>query len=298
MSTLQSHLICDNSTLANFKQWAQAINVAFSTFGWQQSSDTGQVNWSTISTIPGSGAYVYEIWKPNDGLAAFFLKVEYGNFGAANCPSLRLSISQTTDGVGNLTGQYCLATTNSQTFTPPSTTASYECNFSGAPGRIHIMLWRDGPNNCNQLFSVERSLNASGVYTSAHVTLSTCGHAPNFSSSYFQQSLVFGVGAAQQASNQGNSQGGIPARVMNPGATTGTSAYNGAIGFDTAAPYVGFWDFPLTGVGIAYQPDLVDGVTFTLTLYGNTHTYMPSKNGAFSAVGPVATAAALGMRYD
>ena len=79
MSTQQSFLVCDSSTLANFKSWAQTISAFFTTATWTQSADTGQVNWSTIASVPGSGAFVYEIWEPNDGLTTFYVKVEYGN---------------------------------------------------------------------------------------------------------------------------------------------------------------------------------------------------------------------------
>lgn len=92
MAASQSFLACDNSTLTNFKAWGQAISNALSTSTWTQTSDTGQVNWSSIASVPGSGAYVYEIWQPNDGLTAFYLKAEYGNFSGTNMPSIRVSI--------------------------------------------------------------------------------------------------------------------------------------------------------------------------------------------------------------
>jgi hypothetical protein len=86
MATSQQFLVCDSSTLANFKSWAQAISGWFATAGWSQAADTGQVNWSTIVSVPGSGAYVYEVWQPNDGLTTFYAKIEYGNSTASACP--------------------------------------------------------------------------------------------------------------------------------------------------------------------------------------------------------------------
>jgi hypothetical protein len=303
MATSQQFLVCDSSTLANFKQWAQAISGFFSTAGWSQATDTGQVNWSTISSVPGSSAFVYEIWKPNDGLTNFFVKMEYGNISGSNCPSLRITISTTTDGAGNPTGLVMgPQQVVSSSFTPPSTTTQFECDFSGAGGRIGAMMWRNGTNNCQQFFAIERSLNSSGSYTSGYVTLWTSGNLGSTGRGCWQGSLVFGVGLAPQVINQpGSGQTSTWVnRVQWVGATT---AFNGSIPFDTCAPVVGFIDYPCTVCGAAYGPDIVEGVPFSATLYGATRTYMPSKNASFAQAGAYGSneqqfAAALCMRYD
>src|ERR1035437_5775905 len=144
MANQNTPLVRDNSTLVNFKSWASAISAFFTTAGWTQSSDTGQVNWSTIASVPGSGAYVYEIWKPADGLTMFYLKVEYGTGAAssATTPQMRLSIGTTTSGAGVLTG---LVTTLNVPVGPAvtSTSTPFQCYFSGDTGRIGVMMWRD-----------------------------------------------------------------------------------------------------------------------------------------------------------
>lgn len=209
MATSQQQLVCDSSTLANFKQWAQAISGAFSTFGWTQASDTGQVNWSTISSVPGSAAYVYEIWKPGDALTAFYLKVEYGNFSGTNSPCIRVSIGTGTNGSGTLTGFVTqLYTTQTFGITPSSTTSQYECDFSGDSGRVGVMMWRNAANNQQQFFGVERSLNSSGTPTSAHVTVTVVGCGSGNVGCAGQQSLVFGVGAALPSPTQANRASG------------------------------------------------------------------------------------------
>src|SRR5260370_3097355 len=104
MATQNSALVRDNSTAANFRAWGSVISAFFTTAGWVASSDTGQVsNWTT-QTVPAANAYVYEIWKPNDGLTTFYLKVEYGtgtNSGNTN-PRSRLTIASGTKGPGPL----------------------------------------------------------------------------------------------------------------------------------------------------------------------------------------------------
>jgi hypothetical protein len=309
MATQILNLVCDSSTLTNFKAWAQPISTAFSTFGWLQSADTGQVNWSSIAAVPGSGAYVYEVWQPNDGLANFFLKVEYGNFsGATNCPSLRITVGTSTNGAGTINSGIIMGpfTTVNQAFTPSSTTTQYECDFSGAPGRFGVMLWRTGINWSPQFFAIERSVNSSGAYTSSYVTVYIVGYnASNILC--FHRSLVFGVGVAPPSSavypTGGNSgQGGWNVRVSIPGTGTSTNAFQNSIPFDTCAPNVGYLDFPGTIAGSAYGPDIVDGVTFQVTLYGSTRTYMPGKQWTYGFAGPASGSLtqwyALCMRFD
>jgi hypothetical protein len=300
MATIQNQLVCDNSTLANFKQWAQAISTALSTFGWTQSTDTGQVNWSTIAAVPGSGAYVYEIWQPNDGLTTFYLKVEYGNSSGTNSPGMRLTLSSGTNGSGTpsgfVAGPY---QTLSLGMTPPSTTTQYECNFSGAAGRFGAMMWRNGTAiNQQQLFAVERSVDSTGAYTSAYATLFVQG---NTGTNTFarQQSLVFGVGVAPLIPPATNANGGWAVRIANTNSSTVGGPFNGSIPFDSVAPMVGYYDYPCTMVGAGCAGDYVEGVTFTVSLYGSTRTFMPSSLGPFSHVSYVSGAfQTTCMRYD
>lgn len=300
--TSQQFLVCDSSTLANFKSWAMAISGFFTTAGWVQTADTGQVNWSTISAVPAAGAFVYEVWKPGDALTAFYCKISYGNIsGSANCPSLQVQLGTGTNGAGAITG-YSTGNfwTNTATYTPPSATTTYECDFSGDTGRMCIMMWRNGINNCQQLFAIERSVNAAGTYTSSYVTLYVLGVGTGTYVPNGQASILFGVGLAPGAPNGQLVVGGWFAR-----APTQSTAFNGMVTIDTATPSVGYYDYPGTAVGIAWGADLAEGVTFQVTLYAATRTYMPSKNGQFGQVqntwggkGIASNVFATLMRYD
>ena len=146
--TLNSALVCDNSTLANFKAWASAISAFLQTAGsgLSQTTDTGQVNWSTIASVPTSGNYVYEMYKNTDALTTFYFKIEYGTGSSSSNPKIRLSIGTGTNGAGALTG--FVTTLNPFTMpgsdtAPPSTSTQYNCYFSAAPGRLSILMWRD-----------------------------------------------------------------------------------------------------------------------------------------------------------
>jgi hypothetical protein len=246
MATSQQFLVCDSSTLANFKQWAQAISAFFATASWTQSTDTGQVNWSTISSVPGSGAYVYEVWQPNDGLTTFYVKMEYGNLSGTNSPNVRITLSTATNGAGTPTGFVSAQMLmHNGALTPPSTTVQYECDFSGAAGRIGALLWRNGTNNAPGIFAIERSLNSSGAYTSAYVTVVVGGLPANASASWVafgQQSLVLGIGVGPTAT-RGTAGAAIPLSLLAcPYSGLTTSAFNGGIPFDTVKPNIGYFD--------------------------------------------------------
>lgn len=305
--TSQQFLVCDASTLANFKQWAQGISGFFATAGWVQTSDTGQVNWSTISTIPGSGVYVYEIWKPGDALTPYYVKMEYGNVsGSANSPGLRLTVSTATDGAGNPTlfimGPY---RTTVATYTTPSATTQYECDFSGDSGSIRGMMWRNGINACQQFFAISRSVDGTGARTGAYVTMALAGYwNGTASSTATQQSLVFGRGPAPGWISQpnGGGTGNNSGWGVRPGSSStgvsGGGAFAGSIPLDLIAPLVGYFDYPCPDVGVAFNNDLQEGVTFTATVYGATRTYLPSKASFLTQVGACGAPAILCMRFD
>src|ERR1039458_8773880 len=100
--TSNQALVRDNSTLANFKNWATAISAFFITAGWTRTADTGQVNWSTIAVVPGAGSYVYEILQTNDGFTTYYLKGEYGTHSTgSNNPATRFTGGTSTTGTGN-----------------------------------------------------------------------------------------------------------------------------------------------------------------------------------------------------
>jgi hypothetical protein len=290
--TSRQQLICDSSTLANFKQWAMAISQFFAAAGWIQTADTGQVNWSTLSAVPGAGAFVLEYWRPGDGLTPVVVKVRYGNAGSStNCPCVSIGfVGSTTDGAGGPgPGQFGQGdfTTALATFTPPSTSVAYECNFSGSPSRIAIMLWRNGTGNCQQFFALERSVDPTGAYTGSYVSLWTLGPGPSsyqtsFSPVYFAGlNLGAGCWAVRLIALAGYS-----------------SSWMGMIPFDTCAPFPGFFDYPCTVVGIGSTFDYPEAVPFTVNLYAQPKTYLPSGQGAFANAGPSGAAAVLCMRYD
>ena len=50
MATQLTSAYCDASTYPTFAAWAKWAMAAFTTFGWNQTADTGQVNWTNLAT--------------------------------------------------------------------------------------------------------------------------------------------------------------------------------------------------------------------------------------------------------
>ncbi len=307
MATSNQLLVADNSTLANFKAWAQAVSTFFTTAGWAQTADTGQVNWGTIAVVPSVNTYVYEIWQPNDGLTNFYVKLELGTgAGSSNTqPIMRLSIGTSTNGAGVLGG----FVTTAQRFpsasfvvpTPVSTT--YNCYFSGAPGRMHMMLWRDHSNASGGsiTFSIERSKDATGADTSTHVTLTTIGQENiTVLRGIFQQSIIFGVGAGFSI-DVGNAGSCL---ICLKNQTASSALVGGNISISPIFADVGYFDNPLLGLAVASVNDVTEGSTYTISSgnmpYGVAHTYIAAKTGNHyrALAGVSSVTCALLMRYD
>lgn len=252
-----------------------AVNASAVTVG---SGGTGVV--TAQSTVPGSGAYVYELWTPNDGLTAFYVKMEYGNQGAANSTAVACTLGTSTTGTGFVSG-YTTSRFVSQNTAPGAVSATipYECRFAGGTSYFCCMMWRTASNNNPICFSIERSVNSSGVYVANHVTLVVVGSSQATSGSNnpaSQQTLgLTGAGVAPIVCQNSNAStqnfAGLSMRVPNPRISV---AYNGAVPFDTLAPVIGYYDYPLYNLGVASYLSVSEGQLITVSLYGNSHTYI------------------------
>ena len=284
----QQFLLADNSSTANFKNWAQAISTAFSSAGWTQTSDTGQVNWSTV-TVPASASFVYEIWQPADALQTgstkFYLKVRYGTgSGSPAGPRIQIQVGLGTDGAGTLTG---FTSTNFE-FTNTAgagkgSVLTYDCYFSGDTDRFSFMLWRSLASLFTCGFSIERTRDTAGADSSDGVTI--VSFAP--SNTPGQQTLVFGVGVGEQTPTA--------FYVSLTSYNSGSGAFNNNVPISPCFPVYGKYGNPLTTIGFVRTADVAEGCIFTTTLYGSTRTYIATNSG-IALSGP--TFSRYCMRYD
>lgn len=273
MATRNETHVHDISTLANFKDWAMSIGAALAAFGWVQTADTGQVNWGTIASVPTSGNYVFEIWKPGDAGTTFYIRIDYGNNGGN--PGIRIQGGTTTNGAGTLTG---FTTVRQVPIVQASTGATgFNCLYCGDSSSFAIMMWRDASSTFNFVIAVDRSRNTSGATTNSYFSVMCTRDQGVGANPPTMQSVVFGVGAAPQSAAAGSPWPSItgPSSV---GGGLQSMAFNGNIGITPVFPFVGYFDVPTLQVAYAAQSDFAELNVITTTVLGASHTYIYSKN--------------------
>lgn len=288
MATLTSNLVCDNSSLANFKSWAQSISTAFSTFGWTQTTDTGQVNWSSIASVPSS-TFVYEVWKAADALAStmpIFVKVEYG-FSATSI-QFRITVGTGSNGSGTINGITMSSTpwNISGGGNGNQGVSTFPCYFSGTAGEIRVAMWNSG--NLINYFFIERSKDTSGNNTADYVTAGSNNSTTT-------------IGQTRQQSISSTLQYVQGSGICNacPFLTTGFD--NSTVSCYPCFPHLGKIGNPYLGTMVAYAADAATNTTVTVaSMYGSTHTYIAiggQTNFSSNLGARTATVLAL-MRYE
>lgn len=119
---------------AEFRLWGDAIHDALVDIGLTQTSDTGQINWTTVTApVAATTSQGYEIWRFNDSMQSttpIYIKFEFGS-GSTNAtrPNVWTTIGTSTDGAGNITGTTWAARSALNTTTNGSSTSSrnYAC---------------------------------------------------------------------------------------------------------------------------------------------------------------------------
>lgn len=292
MTAITGNYPSDNSTLANYKAWGQAISNAFSTLGWVQTADTGQINWSTVA-VPGGNYNQYEIWKANDSLAATFpiyVKIAYGY--SSTQPAIQVTVGQGSNGSGTITGNiwlsgaYQITNNNSN---QGSTT--YPCWFSGSAGEFRMWMWgvSNATPNIGVLFGIERSKDSSGNNTGTYVTVYTANQ--NAWNSARQQTITL-TGLA-------NIEGGVITPTFT--AQSGTGAAFGTVAAMPCFPTLGLLGNPMLGIVTVAQNDAGSNSTITVaSMYGSTHTYLVcgSLQGPAGTRNYNATNMNIAMRYE
>lgn len=272
MSTIQKQLVADNSSQANFQQWAQGISTALSSLGWVKTSDTGQVDWSANPAVPAANGYVYEIWRANDSLQStcpIVFKIEYGSV-TGPVPSLRFTVGTGSNGSGIiLNAGASITVPNAGSVNLGAT--QWECDFSGTSGRISILMWRNASNAVMAwYFAIERSKSAAGADTDSYFVLNVTCNSGKLYQQHFNNTATGGI-SGQETS------------WMAFMTALGSAGFGNNTAVCPVFPLVGKVDNPLMGTLIARGADVPEGMVLSVNIYGATHTYIASKAGALAS---------------
>lgn len=92
---------------AEFRAWGSMFSGALAAVGMVQTSDTGQINWSTATRAASNTAAGYEIWRMNDAMQSVFpvfIKFEYGSRSTSSVPAVWITVGSGSNGSGSITG--------------------------------------------------------------------------------------------------------------------------------------------------------------------------------------------------
>lgn len=280
MSSIQYFAYPDCSQLANFIGWAKPIHNAMASFGWTQTADTGQINWSALTSAPSAGTTYYEIWQAGDTLQStspMFVMITYGTL-SYNAPYMAIQVGTGSNGAGALTnaGPTTAFANSSRYGTLVSTSTTSTWSISGASNRMSFYMLQGFVNPW--IFSVERSHNADGTdngnYINYVVGSYTVGAAVSSTASNYAQQSIF---PENQGGPQNFEQGLMTFQTSN--STSGF--YNGILVACPVFPLAGFLDYPMTGVVNILTSDFPVGSVFQSTIYGSAHSYLVASGSGY-----------------
>ncbi len=157
---------------ATFRAWGTVVSAAFASAGLVQTSDTGQINWTTVlkptAAITLAG---YEIWRFNDslqGTAPIFLKISYysGQNTSGNSPALRVTVGTGSNGTGAITGVNTGLVNTTGSSTTSASDNTNECiRLSTSPGVLVVALDTflvSTPSCAPSTFIISRTIDSTG----------------------------------------------------------------------------------------------------------------------------------------
>lgn len=179
MATSTTSSPVSHNDTAGFRAWVSELIGMLTAAGLTRTSDTGQIDTTTV-TLPSMNTLGgYTMWRFNDALQAtapVFIKLEFGTSSSTTTPVTYVTVGPGTDGAGNLTGVHvprrfvtnAPAGITSVGITPYQ---SYVCYFEGALGvcfKQGAMQGSGGPTLIG--FALSRPIDASGAWTAEGIT--------------------------------------------------------------------------------------------------------------------------------
>jgi hypothetical protein len=287
MATAVWNTITAQATDAAFRLWGKALSDNLAAAGLTKTSDTGQIDWTTVVTPPTATTYQgYEIWRFNDtahATAPIFIKIEYGSGSTDGTrPSLRVSASTASNGAGTLTGVSVLAATAlNTTGTGASSAANNFLCYNTDTGSLWVAIKgvdsasAGGPG---MFFGIFRHVNDSGV---PDTTGWDAIYNSNAASNIVRNTYSTSTGLVR-TSERGGWGATVPTAYAASLAVSGTVpvwnylVYNGA--FQRLGGFFGVWyyDFAL-GQRAAFSP------------FGVSRTHICLNNNSAGSGSPKAT---------
>jgi hypothetical protein len=273
MATAQTPHYPDCSTLANFKAWAQFISNFFTSAGWVAGSDSGQVNWSTIVSVPTS-AGTFQIWNSADSVSpATTICVRIDYWSASNVPTIKIQVgTNNTDGAGNLSTPYSSAITQAAYAADSSTL--YPCYASGDTGSMRIVMFDNGsasyPGQYQPFgFFISRDYSTAGAAQGNYVQVLWLGGAS--ASPLFQSQTVFNPSTGGATPLDISTQACL---ACLPFSYSTSASLGSSVCVSPIFPYVGYLGNPNPNVFVGRISDFPDAANVQMSVFGTNHNYL------------------------
>lgn len=297
MATKTLTLPVDCQSTANFRASFTNFNQYITTGGfWAYATDTGQINWSTV-TVPAANTYAgFEMFKTADTLSSsfpIFMKIEYGtNQSPTPGPALRWTFSTSTNGAGtctgNIIGSFVDFQSGDATFNGGGATPNATGFASGNNGYFSFLPYEAGIGaQWGFPLVVERSCDQNGNYTNAYITVIKGSVITTNQITVNQRSLI-------------NPSSGTLSPSLTSCFTIYSTLGSGAFGTFAAPfpvfPFIGYADNPMKAIMGMKSADITEGGNFTTTVYGVAHNYLWSSRYACTLI-TTANTPASGLSY-
>ena len=249
-----------NATDAAFRLWGSNIGVALAAFGWVNTADTGQINWTTVLAPTGTSQVMgYEVWRMDDVLQAtspVFLKLEYGSGTGITSPGIWVTLGQGSDGAGSLTGT--MTTRATKMFA--ANAGSFASLFCGSSSRFMMAFGHGIGTTTMIVLCIERTRDSAGVETAEGFT------------------FVFGLGSGTPIFQFVSTAAGLATlcAALNVGMpTAGSGASGTSVAVYPVFPTKGIYLNPLLSMLGYFIANIGAGSSPSIAYYGANHTYIP-----------------------
>lgn len=280
----------NTATDAAFRLWGGGISASLATAGLVQTSDTGQINWSTVTTVGTFTVAGYEVWRFNDSLQStkpIYLKLEYGTGAATSNVGMWITCGTATNGSGTLSSQAGTgtSTTNRISITNTSTTSTAATGsvYVNMPDSscIGVLAWPGISSTFGGFFfMVERTRDPDGTPNSdGYINLISNAHSTTAGACTFQQRHFYTT--AQYSNNI--SRGMAPAfdDTALTSLAQGTTLYPLPF-FTGLSPRLGGASKLVVVLG---KTDVAANNSFSMTHYGSSRSWISAGAGATSGGG-------------
>jgi len=266
----------DNDTDAHFRLWINEIHNALIAFGWLQTTDTGQINFSTVTRPTGNVYPGFACYKMNDSLqatCAVFIRIDFGSGPSiTDVPSIKFRIAiGGTDGSGGLTGNVSATYTMGGTQGP--TTTFSNVRTSGSSSSFRAMFW---PTTLpGFVLNIERDRDSSGNETTNGVHFVFI-YGTNNSGAFAANNQYLGLSGTNGVAET--------TRVYALLSSNSSQTWGAFTGVAPVCSFLGPCRNPMMGLLITALPDFALETTSPVPIYGATHTYMMGRvnNGGAS----------------